>query len=76
MYLLFLTILDGYLIDRFGFRNMYFLLLSVQLLVSSTMSLVVDSKFLYCLWVTLSLTCEGGHFILFPSKTIEYLFLA
>ena len=59
------------MLDKFGFRKMYFFLLSLEIFILFTIDHISSNKTSYAIWVVLSLACEGGHFVLFPSKTIE-----
>ena len=57
--------------DKFGFRPVYFVLLSIQLVVSLTIWEVKSNGTLYILWVSLAFLCEGGHFSMFPTATVK-----
>lgn len=63
--------LFGYMLDIFGFRKIYFILLITELFIITTIEYIASNKIMFCIWVILSMACEGGHFVLFPSKTIE-----
>lgn len=51
--------------DRFGFRRIYYCLLTVQLITSLFIYRVKSNAELYILCVALSFLCEGGHFSMF-----------
>ena len=57
--------------DAIGFRRVYFLLLSLQLVVSATIYHVKDNEYLYIIWVACSFLCEGGHFSCFPAACVK-----
>ena len=61
----------GLLLDRFPFRNIYFALVVIQLVMVATLNLIADTKALYLIWIFISLGCEGGHFALFPPLTMK-----
>ena len=61
------------MLDIFGFRKIYFILLITELVIIVTIEYIASNKALFCIWVIFSMACEGGHFVLFPSKTIEYM---
>ena len=62
-------ILWATLYDHYGFKKVYFTLLCIQLVVSSTIFYLKMQPTLYTIWVGLSFLCEGGHFSLFPTLT-------
>ena len=51
--------------DKFGFRRVYYCLLTVQLITSFCIYRVRSNAVLYILCVALAFLCEGGHFSLF-----------
>jgi len=57
--------------DKFGFKKVYFVLLSIQLILAPTLDLVAGSKTLFLIWYSLIMGCEGGHFAMFPSVTAK-----
>ena len=57
--------------DKYGFRNVYFWLLVLQLLISFTIFYVRKEAFLYTLWVACAFLCEGGHFSMFPTAAVK-----
>jgi len=54
-------------LDRFSYKKVYGVLLTIQIVTSATIPLISDSKVLYAMWVCLALFCEGGHFSLVPN---------
>jgi nitrate/nitrite transporter NarK len=55
------------LIDSYGFKRVYFVLLVIQMFVAITMYPFRSYEYFYILCVGLSYTCEGGHFSMFPT---------
>ena len=45
----------------------YAFMLIMQIALNFTIKLVATNKILYCLWISLMLLCEGGHFTLVPN---------
>jgi MFS family permease len=64
-------IIWGYLMDKFGFRKVYWLLLSCQLGLICSLNAICEYKAVYFVWICLILACEGGHFSLFPTVTLK-----
>ena len=54
-------------IDKFAFRNIYGILLLIQISIACTMFITDQSKVSYMVIVCLVLFCVGGHFALFPN---------
>jgi MFS family permease len=59
----------SYLMQRTSFKLAYLTLLGTQAVLAATIYFVASSPTLYLLWVCASLSCEGGHFCLFPAVT-------
>jgi len=57
--------------DKYGFKKVYFTLLTIQAILAPTLSLVSSNKALYLIWYCLIMSCEGGHFAMFPSVTAK-----
>jgi len=60
------TIQDGY-----GFKKVYYVLLTIQLFVSLTMYHWRGNVIFYILCVALSFFCEGGNFSMFPTVAVN-----
>lgn len=48
------------LMDKFGFKKVYYFLLAIQLVVSAMMYYVRNNASLYVLCVAIAFLCEGG----------------
>ena len=71
--------------DKFGFRKVYFVLLAIQVsreitlllilttkaILTPTFQFVSSSKALFLVWHCILMSCEGGHFAMFPSVTAK-----
>lgn len=78
----------GTLQDYVGFKVVYWAIIGIQVLVSFTIETLSYSKVFYFIEIMLIFTCEGGHYIIFPSlivnlygptlgsKVYAYLFIA
>ncbi len=55
--------------DYFGFKRIYGALLLLQVCLSASIYFTSSDnlKIMYLFWVGLSLSCEGGHFSIFPT---------
>ena len=60
-------LLWGLIVDRFQFKNSYLALLMVQIVEGFTLKMVLNSQWLFLIWVSVSFFCLGGHFVLFPN---------
>lgn len=60
-------ILWGWAMDRQGFKRTYAILLVVQTSFMFLFYRIAGQKFLYLIWVSVILSCEGGHFVLFSA---------
>lgn len=57
--------------DKFGFKSVYFVLMSIQLCVSCSIYYVRKDPVLYVIWVALAFLCEGGHFSMYPTACVK-----
>ena len=57
--------------DKFGFRKVYWILLTCQFSLICSLYAISSYKAAYFLWICLMLACEGGHFSLFPAITLK-----
>ena len=64
-------IIWGLLMDKFGFRKVYWILLTCQFSLICSLYAISSYKAAYFLWICLMLACEGGHFSLFPAITLK-----
>jgi len=61
----------GTLMDKGGFKRMYFVLIIIQIILGFTIWHVRSQSFLYPLWVGVSFLGEGGHLSMFPAVTCK-----
>ena len=59
----------GYFLDRFSFKKVYGSLVVVEVIVACTLQFAGEFRWMYFIWVSILLCCEGGHFALFPTYT-------
>lgn len=64
-------IIWGYLMDKFGFKKVYWVLILIQLALICSLNAISQNKSCYFIWICLILACEGGHFSLFPAITMK-----
>ena len=57
--------------DKFGFRPVYLILMSIQLCISVSIYYVRKDPVLYVIWVAGAFLCEGGHFSMFPTACVK-----
>ena len=60
-------------LDHLPYRLVYGELLTLQFLLAATMSVAINSKVTYGIWICLALFCEGGHFTIVPN-TLKKIF--
>ena len=53
--------------DFFSYKLVYGILLVLQIVIDFTVPLVAENKYLYAIWISLMLFCEGAHFVLVPN---------
>jgi MFS family permease len=61
----------GLLMDKFGFKKCYFVILVIQLSLAVTFSSVSDNNTLFLVWVCATMCVEGGQFSIFPAQSIK-----
>ena len=54
-------------LDHYSYKEVYGVLLLLQIFLAATMSFAIKSKAFYLSWICLALLCEGGHFTLVPN---------
>ena len=60
----------GILVDKYGFKKVYWAVLGVQVVISSTIFFIVKTnKYLYVIWVLIAHVELGSHYSLFPTLT-------
>ena len=57
--------------DYIGFKKVYFIIMILQIIVSSTIFFIRESAPIYVTWIALSFLCEGGHFSCFPTVSAK-----
>lgn len=57
--------------DRFGFKRVYFVLLTLQALLCATLNSVSEVKALYLVFYCLIMSCEGGQISMYPAVTAK-----
>jgi hypothetical protein len=57
--------------DKYGFKNIYMIVMTIQLMISSTIWLVIDNSYLYIAWVAASFLCLGSNFSMFPAAACK-----
>jgi len=57
----------GYIMDKTNFRKTYFILIGLQSLTIGTFYFVASVDALFLIWVCILMSCEGGHFAIFPT---------
>lgn len=56
--------------DRFGFKKIYLIVLTIQVGVSASIFFIVTvNKYLYVVWVATSFICLAGNFSMIPTAT-------
>ena len=53
--------------ERFGFKTIFYIIVTMQLVIGATIPYVTFSQPLYGLYVAMSLACMGGYFSCFPA---------
>ena len=54
------------LMEVIGFKPVYFILLTLQLILAFSMTSVSGNRTLYMIWVCVTWSCEGGQQSIFP----------
>jgi len=57
--------------DKYGFKGIYFILLSIQLLSSALIFSFRSDIVPYGICLCLAFLCEGGHFAMFPTVGVN-----
>ena len=53
--------------DYLPYKTVYAILLCIQIVAAFTIPLVSDDAFLFAIWISVMLLCEGGHFTIVPN---------
>lgn len=61
----------GLLLDKVDFVKAYSLLLITQMILTTTLSFIIEIRACYLIWVCLLLLCSGGHFVIFPTECVK-----
>ena len=61
----------GCLSDKFDFKKIYLIILTIQIIDVATIQFISQYKIAYLFWVCLALLCEGGHFVIFPPECLK-----
>ena len=61
----------GLVSDKMEFKQVYMIILIIQIFDILTLRFIADYKVLYLIWVCLALLCEGGHFVIFPPLCLK-----
>ena len=61
----------GALSDKWNFKRVYFIILTIQIIEIATLRFVSEYKPLYLIWICVALLCEGGHFVIFPPLCLK-----
>lgn len=64
-----MRLIIGPLADRFGFKTCYFVVMTIQIIISVMIVPTRSNGFLYSLFVVLSFMCEGANLSMFPAVT-------
>jgi MFS family permease len=57
----------GILLDIIGFKNVYALILLIEIILPFTITIISHSRVMFGIWIPLSSICEGGHYTIFPA---------
>eukprot|EP01017_Pseudomicrothorax_dubius_P015905 TRINITY_DN1813_c0_g1_i6.p1 TRINITY_DN1813_c0_g1~~TRINITY_DN1813_c0_g1_i6.p1 ORF type:complete len:400 (+),score=51.43 TRINITY_DN1813_c0_g1_i6:95-1294(+) len=61
----------GIMLDCFGFRKVFFVIVTAQIAIIATITLIVDWDILYLLWICFTMFLEGGQLAIFPAVTTK-----
>jgi len=61
----------GALFDRFGFKLLFRIMITIQLICIGTFSMIAFNKYLFMIWILTFMVCEGGYFCIFPAYSIS-----
>ncbi len=53
--------------EVFGFKTIFYIIVTIQLIIAATIPLITFSQPLYGLYIALTLACMGGYFSCFPA---------
>eukprot|EP01017_Pseudomicrothorax_dubius_P015901 TRINITY_DN1813_c0_g1_i1.p1 TRINITY_DN1813_c0_g1~~TRINITY_DN1813_c0_g1_i1.p1 ORF type:complete len:125 (+),score=18.31 TRINITY_DN1813_c0_g1_i1:191-565(+) len=59
------------MLDCFGFRKVFFVIVTAQIAIIATITLIVDWDILYLLWICFTMFLEGGQLAIFPAVTTK-----
>jgi OFA family oxalate/formate antiporter-like MFS transporter len=57
--------------DKWGFKKVYRILLTFQLIAAFSIMHIRKSAPLFIIWTCVIFTCEGGHFSMFPTVCVK-----
>ena len=61
----------GWLLDKFAFKLLLYILFFIQAVVAGTIQFVADSKIFYFIYIQIVLLCYGGLYAIMPAYSTK-----